>query len=296
MLRDVELEVASRDLVGKGIVVHTEADPTSPVRARAAAARPRAARPERQIRYGDVVVVPAAPQARASRTEKRGMILGAPPAARTRRALDEAGLFAERAHAHTTVEDTTRPIRRGFAFRTSYATVARTMRLYGAKVSPLAQEVVRSLVTGKDIETDAQREVIADVEAVLKSYLDTEKVVDEKTRDLLQRTGRGPTEFPRVRTQIAEHHGIKVGDDALDFLLDQVVEMLMHSNHVEEVFAEDLVLRRKMAPIFKRYMAADTELEAEVRAQLRHVKEGTAQWDVEYARVLESVKRKRGLS
>ena len=45
------------------------------------------------------------------------------------------------------------------------------MRLYGAKVAPLAQEVVRSLVTAKDIETEAQREVIADVESVLKSYL-----------------------------------------------------------------------------------------------------------------------------
>lgn len=170
------------------------------------------------------------------------------------------------------------------------------MRLYGAKVAPLAQEVVRSLVTAKDIETDAQREVVADVEAVLKSYLETERVVDEKTRELLQRTGRGTSEFSRVRQQVAEHHGIKVGDDTLDYLLDQVVQMLMHSHHVEEVFAEDVELRRKMAPLFKRYMAADAELEAEVRGQLKHVKEGTSQWDIEYARVLEAVKRRRGLS
>jgi hypothetical protein len=170
------------------------------------------------------------------------------------------------------------------------------MRLYGAKVAPIAQEVVRSLVTAKDIETDAQREVVADIEAVLKSYLDTERIVDDKTRELLQRTGRGPTEFTRVRQQVAEHHGIKVGDETLDYLLDQVVHMLLHSSHVEEVFSEDVDLRRKMAPIFKRYMAADAELEAEVRAQLRHVKEGTSQWDIEYARVLEATKRRRGLS
>lgn len=170
------------------------------------------------------------------------------------------------------------------------------MRLYGAKVGPLAQDIVRALVAAKDIETDAQREVVADVEAVLKSYLDTERVVDEKTRELLQRTGRGTGEFGKVRQQVAESHGIKVGEDALDYLLDQVVEMLMHSSHVEEVFAEDIDLRRKMTPIFKRYMAADAELEAEVRSQLRHVREGTAQWDVEYARVMEAVRRKRGLS
>lgn len=170
------------------------------------------------------------------------------------------------------------------------------MRLYGAKVGPIAQEVVRALVTAEDVETGAQREVVADIEAVLKSYLDTERVVDEKARELLQRTGRGTGEFGRVRQQIAEHHGIKVGDDTLDYLLDQVVEMLLHSSHVDEVFAEDVELRRRMAPIFKRYMAADAELEAEVRAQLRHVKEGTSKWDIEYARVLEAVKRKRGLA
>lgn len=169
------------------------------------------------------------------------------------------------------------------------------MRLYGAKVPTLAAEVVRSLLASKDIETEAQREVIADIEAVLKSYLDTEKIVDEKTRDLLQRTSRGPTEFNRVRQQVAEHHGIKVGDESLDYLLDQVVEMLMHSANVDEVFSEDVALRRKMAPIFKRYLGADSELEAEVRAQLRHVKEGTSQWDIEYARVLETVRRKRGM-
>ena len=39
---------------------------------------------------------------------------------------------------------------------------------------------------------------------------------------------------------------------------------------------------------------ADSELDAEVRGQLRNLKEGTSQWDIEYARVLEQVKRKRG--
>jgi hypothetical protein len=169
------------------------------------------------------------------------------------------------------------------------------MKLYGAKVSTIAQEIVRELVAGKDIETESPREVMADIEAVLKSYLDTERTVDQKTRELLERTGRPTSEFSRVRQQVAEHHGIRVGDETLDYLLDQVVEMLLHSGNVDEVFSEDVALRRKMAPVFKRHMGVDADLEAEVRAQLRHVKEGTSQWDIEYARVLEVVKRKRGL-
>lgn len=173
------------------------------------------------------------------------------------------------------------------------------MRLYSSKVPTLAQEVVRELLASKSIEvegTSAQREVVTDVESVLRSYLETERVVDQKTRELLQKTGRGNTEFGRVRQQVAEHHGIKVGDETLDHLLDQVVAMLMHSAHVEEVYAEDVELRRKMVPVFKRHMSVDTDVESEVRGQLKHVREGTAQWDIEYARVLEAVKRKRGLS
>ena len=81
----------------------------------------------------------------------------------------------------------------------------------------------------------------------------------------------------------------------LDYLLDQVVEMLMHSGNVDEVFVEDVDLRRRMAPSFKKHMAADDGLDAEVRAQLRHLREGTRDWEIEYARVLEQVKRRKGL-
>ncbi len=170
------------------------------------------------------------------------------------------------------------------------------MRLFAGRVSAIAQEIVKGLLAGGDIESERPNEVIADVEAVLKSYLETEKDVNERTRELLERTGRGTTDYSRVRQQIAESKGIRVGDETLDYLLDQVVEMFGHSHNVEEIFSEDLVMRRKMAPIFKKHMTADADLDAEVRSQLKHVKEGSRDWDVEHARMTEIVKRKRGLS
>lgn len=169
------------------------------------------------------------------------------------------------------------------------------MRLYSTKVSPISSEVVRALVASGDIEAGAPREVEADVEAVLSNYLATEREVSERTKDLLERTGRGQTEFNRIREQVASQKGIKVGDEMLDFLLDQVVEIFHHSANVEEIFCEDVELRRKMAPIFKKHMAVEDAVDAEVRAQIKHVKEGTRTWDIEYARVMEQVKRKKGL-
>jgi hypothetical protein len=169
------------------------------------------------------------------------------------------------------------------------------MRLYSGKVPAIAAEVVRALVASNAIEAERPREVEADVAAVLTQYLSDEREVNERAKDVLERTGKPPSEYARVRALVAAERGIKVGDEALDYLLDQVVEMLMHSNHVDEVYVEDVELRRTMAPVFKRHMAVDAVLDAEVRAQLRHVREGTRDWEVEYHRVLEQVRRRKGL-
>jgi hypothetical protein len=169
------------------------------------------------------------------------------------------------------------------------------MRLYSGKVSAIATEVVRALLAAKDIEAESPKEVEADVGAVLNQYLSDEREVNERAKDVLERTGKPQSEYQRVRKLVADEKGIKVGDEALDYLLDQVVEMLMHSGNVDEVYVEDVELRRRMAPVFKKHMAVDSALDAEVRAQLRHVREGTREWEVEYAKVLERVRRTKGL-
>ena len=139
------------------------------------------------------------------------------------------------------------------------------MRLYSGKVSAIATEVVRALLASTDIEAEAPKEVEADIAAVLNQYLADEREVNERAKDVLERTGKPQTEFQRVRALVADEKGIKVGDDALDYLLDQVVEMLMHSGNVDEVYVEDIELRRRMAPVFKRHMAVDASLDARER-------------------------------
>ncbi len=169
------------------------------------------------------------------------------------------------------------------------------MRIYSSKVPTIAQEITRTLLAANDIESASPKEVEADVAAVLNSYLATDKEVTEATKDLLERTNRSQSEFSRVKSQIAETKGIKTGEDTLDYLLDQIVEIFNHSANVDEIFAQDHELRRKMAPIFKKHMLMDEALDNEVRAQLKHVTEGSRTWDIEYARVMEQVKQKRGV-
>src|ERR1700735_2002282 len=159
------------------------------------------------------------------------------------------------------------------------------MRLYSGKTPAISTEVVRALLASKDIEAETPKEVEADIASVLNQYLNDEREVNDRAKDVLERTGKPQSEYARVRALVAEEKGIKVGDDALDYLLDQVVEMLMHSNNVDEVFVEDIELRRKMAPIFKKHMAVDAAIAAAVRAQLGHAlqdrvraRRGAARW------------------
>jgi len=169
------------------------------------------------------------------------------------------------------------------------------MRLYSGKVSAISAEVVRALLVSKDIEAERPKEVESDVTAVLNQYLADERDVNERAKDIIERTGKAQSDYQRVRKLVADEKSIKVGDEALDYLLDQVVEMLMHSGNVDEVYVADVELRRRMTPAFKKHMAVDDGLESEVRAQLKHVREGTREWEVEYAKVLEQTKRKKGL-
>lgn len=169
------------------------------------------------------------------------------------------------------------------------------MRLYASKLHTIASEIVRALREGGDVDAEHPTEVERDVESVLETYVRTEREVTERAKDLLEQRSMPQTELGRMKRLVAEQKGIKLGDEALDYVLDQIVEMLMHSSNVDEVYSEDVALRRRMTPVLKHHMAADEDLEREVRGQLKHVQEGTRTWEVEYQRMSEEIRRRKGL-
>lgn len=169
------------------------------------------------------------------------------------------------------------------------------MRLFSGKIAALSDEIVKALVDNAEIECESKKEVARDVESVFASYLQTEREVNDKAKSLLEGRGLSSTEFNRVKRLTAEQKGIKVGDEMMDFLLDQLIEILMHSSNVDEVFAEDHALRRRMRPILKKYLDIDEELDAEVRGKIKHVQEGSRTWEIEYQRVMGDIQRRKGV-
>jgi len=169
------------------------------------------------------------------------------------------------------------------------------MRIPKARVPQVAAQILQSLIQHKDVETENPNEVQLDIEAVLNQYVRDEQEISEKARDLIAKRGLPSSQLSRVKQQLAEQRQLKIGDEAIDYLVDQLIEFLMHSHNVDEIYAPDHRLRRLIREPLRQIGDAEGALRDEVRAQMKHVKEGTAVWEVEYQRILEDVRRRKGL-
>ncbi|RZV49004.1 MAG: DUF507 family protein [Deltaproteobacteria bacterium] len=170
-----------------------------------------------------------------------------------------------------------------------------TMRLYSGKIGPMVDDLVRELTAGEDIEVEEVAEVRLDLEAVLKEYVRRERQTIDEAKDRMEREGLGYSKLGRMRQRVAKEMGFPQQDEVLPYLIDQLLNMLFHSSNVVEIYADDATLRKKMTPILRRHMEVDTGLDAEVRSKIKNLQEGTSAFEVEYAKVMDQLKHKRGL-
>jgi len=171
------------------------------------------------------------------------------------------------------------------------------MRLYKGKVPAISRELIDSLAKSGAIEILPENvtEAEADVASVLNEYLRMDREVSDVARDLLAQKGLDHGQLNKVKRGVAKEKGFAVGEDAQDYVLRQVTEILFYSKNIEEVFAEDHTLKKKVSDIFKKHIDIDEELDKEVRKRVRNLAEGTEAFDIEYNRVLQQMKRQRGL-
>lgn len=170
------------------------------------------------------------------------------------------------------------------------------MRLYSGKVGVIAEEIVRSLTAAEDIEVESEDEVRLDVEAVLKEYLRVEREIVDEAKNRMESRGLGYGNLGRVKSQVAKERGAPPTDETLPYLVDQILNILFHSNNVVEIYGDDVVLRTKITPVLKKHMEVEDELDKEVRSKIKNLEEGTASFEIEYAKVMDQIKRKKGLS
>lgn len=171
------------------------------------------------------------------------------------------------------------------------------MRLYPGKVTAIAKDMVDVLSANGDIEVlpDMVSEVVLDIESVLREYIRADREVTDRARDLISKDGLEFNQVNKIKQKLAEERGFGVGDRATDYLTKQVIEALFHSRHVEEVFAEDHTLRKTLRDVMNRHLHVDDDLDQEVRRRIKNLQEGTQNWEVEYHKVMQDLKRLKGL-
>jgi len=170
------------------------------------------------------------------------------------------------------------------------------MRLYKGKIPPIVDELLSALVKDGDVEVENQDEARLDLEAVLTEFVRRERQVMDDAKARMEREGMSYSMLGKMRSRVAREMAFPPQDEMLPYIIDQLLTMLFHSQNIAEVFAEDAALRKKMAPIIKRHTELESELDKEVRSKIKNLSEGTANFEIEYARVMEKMKQKKGLS
>lgn len=169
------------------------------------------------------------------------------------------------------------------------------MKLYASKIPTISEELIRTLVEAGDIEVNDVAEAQLDIAAILKEYSRVDRELTDQAKDLLEQRKLSYGQFGKLKRSLAEEKGFVTGDEATSYLATQMIESFMQSRFVEEVFADDIVLRKKVKDLLRKHMMVDEELDAEVRQRIKNLEEGSASWDVEYKRAMEQIKRKHGL-
>lgn len=169
------------------------------------------------------------------------------------------------------------------------------MKLLSGKVPALAHDLVSALRTAELIEVadDEISEVEMDVESVLREYIRKDKEITDRARDVIASQKRDYTELNKIKAQIARESDFGIGETMTEYLNSQLIEALLHSRHVEEVFGMDNELIVVTTPVLRKHLAADEELDSEVRRRIRNFQEGTVAFDVQYRKVQEELRRSK---
>jgi hypothetical protein len=135
------------------------------------------------------------------------------------------------------------------------------MRLSPKVVPSISRQAIELLMQEGDIEVERVR--IADAEmdlsAIMREYLTNEERVVQATREALERRGQDNSKFEQTKREMADLRGFKTGDEGIEYVIGQMIEFLLISRNVEEVFAGDEVLRGKLRAVMSRLLALEPE-------------------------------------
>lgn len=170
------------------------------------------------------------------------------------------------------------------------------MKLYKGKIPIIAAEITRVLTEEGDIEAEDNSEVEKDIEAILKEYMRVEREIEEEAKDRIAKLGLSYSEFSKTKRVIAKEREFGLGDDGITYIINQMIQCFMQSNNVAEVYSDDPTLTVKIRSVLRKHMSVDEDIDRLTREKLKNLEEGSREWDVQYNKVREEIKRKMKLT
>lgn len=172
------------------------------------------------------------------------------------------------------------------------------MKIYRKKIGPIADEIVNTLVRDGDIEIlgSLHNAVTRDISGFIDTYVKGETAITDSAKAFLEQKSLSSTQLHKVKNILAREKDFKLGDEALEYLADKIIRYFMTEEAIDEVYSEDVEMRKKIFDIFRRHLDMDDDIDREVRSRLKNIPENSLIFKIEYDKVMREVKRKRGLT
>lgn len=168
------------------------------------------------------------------------------------------------------------------------------MRIYSSQYTLIARDLIKALEAKELLEIDDEfrDEAELDIIGVLREYNRMNAWIMGQARDL---SNGDRAEEMRVRRQLAREKNFSMGEDGFPYVIEQIIETLLASGNIEEVYGENRELRAVITPIFASHVRdRDDELDHLVRARIKNLNEGSSAWEIEYERVKAQIRRTKG--
>jgi len=186
------------------------------------------------------------------------------------------------------------------------------MRLYRNQISKLSDTIIRVLTEENEIVEIAKRQPPAeednlsvtwsnrggrsnqydgpqsdlmvnefrqDIRAVLNNYVNTDRRLTDEARKLVESRGDDPSMIYSEKRRLAKHENFGLNEDAPSYIIGQLIEALLHTESVEEVYAQDRDIHMLLLPEIRDIMSNQRNLQQEVEQRIRNLERGSETWE-----------------
>jgi len=179
-----------------------------------------------------------------------------------------------------------------------------SMRLQKTQINPLVNTIINALTLQNEfvkiapyepredeprrpgpLPTSMVDELRKDISGVLYNYLNTDQRLHNLAREQVEREGVDHSEIYNRKRALAKREDFGLGDDAPNFIITQLIEALLHSSSVDEIYASDAELRATLLPELREAMSNQRNVSHEMAQRVRQITQIGNQWEDLYTLV-----------